>query len=116
VTFHDDEINPYSLFDAVDEVWCVTSGMGFEALIAGKKVKVYGAPFYAGWGLTEDRLKLDWRGKTRRSLEEIFHCAYLARSVYFNERTGEKCGLDELVTQVAADRDQYLSKAYTCQV
>lgn len=112
VTFHDDEINPYSLFDAVDEVWCVTSGMGFEALIAGKRVKVYGAPFYAGWGLTEDRLKLDWRRRTIRSLEEIFYCAYLARSVYFNERSGSKCGLDELVAQVASDRDQYLSKAH----
>lgn len=112
VAFHDDEINPYSLFDAVDEVWCVTSGMGFEALIAGKKVKVYGAPFYAGWGLTEDRLRLDWRSKTPRTLEEIFYCAYLARSVYFNERTGMKCGLAELVAQVAIDRDQYLSKGH----
>lgn len=111
VVFHDDEINPYSLFDAVDEVWCVTSGMGFEALIAGKKVKVYGAPFYAGWGLTEDRLRLDWRNRRPRSIDEIFYCSYLARSVYFNEHTGIKCSLADLVAQVAIDRDQYLSKA-----
>jgi capsule polysaccharide export protein KpsC/LpsZ len=111
VIFHDEEINPYSLFDAVDEVWCVTSGMGFEALIAGKKVRAYGAPFYAGWGLTEDRLRLDWRNRRPRSIDEIFYCSYLARSVYFNERTGSKCSLSDLVSQVAIDRDQYLTKA-----
>jgi capsule polysaccharide export protein KpsC/LpsZ len=55
-------------------------------------------------------LKLDWRSRTPRSLEEVFYCAYLARSVYYSEHGGSKCGLSELVSQVAADRDIYLSK------
>jgi len=112
VVFHDAEINPYALFDAADEIWCVTSGMGLEALLYGKRVKVYGAPFYAGWGLTDDRLRLDWRARWPRTKEDIFYCAYLDRSVYFNHHTGMRCGLDELIEQIAIDRGTYL-KAFT---
>ncbi len=38
----------------VDEVWTMTSLLGFEALLRGKPVTCLGAPFYAGWGLTRD--------------------------------------------------------------
>jgi capsular polysaccharide export protein len=37
-----------------DRVDCMTSLMGFEALLRGIPVATYGRPFYAGWGLTED--------------------------------------------------------------
>jgi len=33
----------------------MTSLVGFEALLRELSVVVYGLPFYAGWGLTEDR-------------------------------------------------------------
>ena len=32
----------------------MTSLLGFEALLRNKRVVTYGAPFYAGWGLTHD--------------------------------------------------------------
>jgi capsular polysaccharide export protein len=38
-----------------DEVHTLTSLVGFEGLLRGKKVVVYGRPFYSGWGLTTDR-------------------------------------------------------------
>jgi capsular polysaccharide export protein len=38
-----------------DEVHTMTSLHGFDALLRGLRVVTYGAPFYAGWGLTEDR-------------------------------------------------------------
>ena len=44
------------LFDKVDKVVVFTSLGGFEALIRGISVTTYGFPFYAGWGLTEDKL------------------------------------------------------------
>ena len=40
--------------DWADAVETMTSLMGFEALLRGKRVAVHGRPFYAGWGLTED--------------------------------------------------------------
>ena len=35
-------------------VYTVSSQMGFEAIFAGHRPRVFGKPFYAGWGLTED--------------------------------------------------------------
>lgn len=49
-----DPVNPHDLFDRVDEIWTVSSGLGFEAALAGRTVRLYGAAFYAGWGLTRD--------------------------------------------------------------
>ncbi|WP_305669843.1 capsule biosynthesis protein [Falsiroseomonas sp.] len=43
------------LFGLVDEVHTITSLTGFEALLRGLPVTCWGTPFYAGWGLTEDR-------------------------------------------------------------
>ena len=50
--------NLVDLLNQVDNVHTMSSLSGFEALLKGKKVFCYGAPFYAGWGLTEDFLKL----------------------------------------------------------
>jgi len=61
------------IFDCIarcDEVHTMTSLTGFEALLQGKKVVTYGAPFYSGWGLTEDRLPVKRRQK-KRTLNEL---------------------------------------------
>lgn len=39
------------------EIWTVSSTMGFEGLLRGIPVRTYGMPFYAGWGLTDDRAR-----------------------------------------------------------
>ena len=45
-----------SCLDACDAVHTMTSLTGFDALLRHKEVVTYGMPFYAGWGLTRDRL------------------------------------------------------------
>lgn len=104
ILIHDGESNPYALFDHVDEVSVVTSGMGFEALIGGVKVNTYGAPFYAGWGQTNDRLKLDWRSKNR-SIEDIFYWAYMASSVYYDPDKNERIGVTDMCRYISVRRD-----------
>ncbi|MDI7922625.1 capsular polysaccharide export protein, LipB/KpsS family [Ferirhizobium litorale] len=76
-----DAINPFCLFDVVDKVYVGTSGMGLEALLAGKHVVVFGAPFYAGWGLTDDRQAIPHRQR-QRSLQELFHYFYIWYTIY----------------------------------
>jgi capsule polysaccharide export protein KpsC/LpsZ len=49
-------INPWALLEAASKVYCVSSQLGFEALMAGCEVHAFGIGFYAGWGLTFDRL------------------------------------------------------------
>ena len=74
-------INPFMLFDIVDKVYVGTSQMGLEALFVGKHVLCYGAPFYAGWGLTEDRRRVPHRHRTR-TLEDIVHAFYIWYTIY----------------------------------
>ena len=59
------DVTDHDLNDLLD--WCnrvetITSGTGFEALLRGVRVGTHGWPFYAGWGLTDDRLARSPRG------------------------------------------------------
>jgi len=61
-----DEIVPHadmaSLLERVDRVHVMTSLTGFEAILRGTPVTCHGLPFYAGRGLTDDRLAVPhWR-------------------------------------------------------
>ncbi len=49
--------------DACHEVHTMTSLTGFEALLRDKRVRCYGLPFYAGWGLTSDHISHPRRHK-----------------------------------------------------
>jgi len=70
------------LLDAVDEVHVITSLAGFEALLRGKRVICYGQPFYAGWGLTQDRVPLP-RRQRKLSIEELVAGALIEYPLYF---------------------------------
>lgn len=97
------DVNPFALFDLVDEVFVGTSGMGFEALMAGKKVRCYGMPFYAGWGLTDDKIHLARRSRVR-SVEDIFHFAYVESSRYFRPDLNVSVEVEEMVDYIVEKR------------
>jgi len=82
------------LLETVDHVYTITSLGGFEALLRDIPVTVMGCPFYAGWGLTDDRQKNPRRGRKLR-LEELFAGAYLLYPRYFNPVTGEEIGFED---------------------
>ncbi|SEG54849.1 capsular polysaccharide export protein [Marinobacterium lutimaris] len=95
-----DDLNPWALLDLVDRVYVVTSQFGFEALLAGRTVHCFGMPFYAGWGLTSDRQASN-RRSVSRSLEAVFHAAYLQYCRYINPYTGRRCGFEDTVALIA---------------
>ena len=75
------------LLEIVDEVHTMTSLAGFEALLRGKKVVTYGQPFYAGWGLTDDRCPVPHRTR-RLSLDELVAGSLFAYPLYVSRKTG----------------------------
>ncbi len=86
-------INPMILLSQVDKVYVVTSTLGFEALLAGKPVVCFGVPWYAGWGVTDDRCKDSpaWARRTRhRSVDELFAAAYFHYTRYLNPVTHKR--------------------------
>lgn len=98
--------NPISLLRQMDEVYAATSQMGFEALMLGKKVTVYGKPFYAGWGLTEDKQQFK-RRNVKKSLEEVFTAAYLTHPKYVLPRTSSLVSLDTVLNELLRQRKQH---------
>jgi capsular polysaccharide export protein len=88
-----DAVNPMSLLGHMDKVYVVTSTMGFEALLAGKPVVCFGVPWYAGWGVTDDRCNDSsaWdRRKRQRSVRELFAAAYIHYTRYLNPVTHQR--------------------------
>jgi capsular polysaccharide export protein len=86
-----DAVEPHAgtigLIGVADRVAVMTSQMGFEALLHGKPVTCFGVPFYAGWGLTDDRCPTPER-RTERSLEALVWGACAAAPRYVAPRTG----------------------------
>jgi len=86
---------------AVDEVHVWTSLAGFEALLRGKLVTCHGLPFYAGWGLTQDMLKIPRRSR-RLTLDELVAGVLIEYPLYLS-RDGQSLisaedALDALVS------------------
>ncbi|GHA12431.1 capsular polysaccharide biosynthesis protein [Oceanisphaera arctica] len=98
-----DAVNPFALMAAVSKVYTVTSQLGFEALLAGKPVVCFGAPFYAGWGVTDDRVAIPRRGEPR-TVPQLLAAAYLRYCRYVDPITGERCELEDLLDLILAQR------------
>lgn len=76
-------VNPIALLKHFDKVYTKTSGMGFEALLVGCECVCFGMPFYAGWGITDDR-SLFVRREKKLTIEEVFAGAYILYTKYYN--------------------------------
>ncbi|WMC09237.1 capsular polysaccharide biosynthesis protein [Oceanimonas pelagia] len=98
-----DSVNPFALMAQVDKVYTVTSQLGFEALLAGKPVVCFGAPFYAGWGVTDDRIAVPRRGEPR-TVPQLLAAAYLRYCRYLDPITGERCELEDVLDLILAQR------------
>lgn len=107
--------NPLSILKQMDEVYVVSSQMGFEALMLGKKVHCFGLPWYAGWGLTDDQYAPLHILKNRRSqlngyaLEQLFAAAYFHYTRYIDPYTQQACEL-ETILDIAITQKQWNEK------
>lgn len=103
VLFVAEDCNPYALLEKVDHVYVVTSQLGFEGLLAGKKVTCFGVPFYAGWGLTHDKQLCENR-VANRSMEELFAAAFILYTRYINPFTMQPTTLESILDILVAER------------
>lgn len=77
--------NQISFIDFLESVSCIytdNSELVLEAILRGKKVISFSYSFYCGWGLTEDRFRID---DERRNLTifEFFIIVYLLYPLYY---------------------------------
>ena len=94
--------DPAALMSQVDAVWTMTSLLGFEALIRGRQVVTLGAPFYAGWGLTDHRGPALPRRQAHVTLEGLVHAALIDYPRYRDPVSGLPCPVEVAVERLAA--------------
>ncbi len=93
--------DPAKLLELVDEVWTISSTMGFEALLRGVPVVCLGAPFYAGWGLTRDLGPVPDRRGPGPSVEGLIHAALIGYPRYIDPITEAPCSVEVAVDRLA---------------
>ena len=106
-------INPLSLLEQMNRVYVVSSTMGFEAIIFGKPVTCFGIPWYAGWGVTDDR-QVCQRRTRRRQADELFAAAYFHYTRYLNPVTRQRGTIFDVIDWLV--RQQVMGRAYPGRV
>jgi len=108
----DYECNSIALMKHVEKVYVFSSQLGFEAVLLGKNVQVFGLPFYCGWGFTNDRHPHARNGrfvesrKNKRSKEEVFYVAYCLYTRYL-DKDRNVTTIDEAIDILINERNQY---------
>ncbi|MFT5632068.1 MAG: capsular polysaccharide export protein [Gammaproteobacteria bacterium] len=90
-----------TLLTEVSELWTMTSLTGFEALLRGVHVVTTGAPFYAGWGLTQDLGDVPPRRRADVTLAGLVHATLIDYPRYFDPKTGLACPVEVAVKRMA---------------
>lgn len=99
-------------FHTIDHVYTITSLSGFEALLRGIEVTTVGCPFYAGWGLTDDR-QPNGRRTRKLSVEQIFAAAYILYPKYFDPSTKSYIEIEDALRLLLRMRSS--AQRETCQ-
>jgi len=102
------DLSVISCIEACDELHCMTSLAGFDALLRGKRVVTYGQPFYVGWGVTDDRAERTAALARRRrvlSLDQIVAGTLIRYPLYWSPETGRVSDCEQVMRKLAQTRD-----------
>lgn len=119
VILSSEPVSAASLIEVVDEVWTMSSQFGLDALLRGVPVRCYAAPFYAGWGLTEDRFEtaapgggrpgdarsgVSIRRQARPGIDHLAAAAFSLYPVYRDQTTWGEIDVFAAVERLIAER------------
>lgn len=111
----DENVNPISLLQYFSKVYTKTSQMGLEALLLGRECVCFGMPFYAGWGVSDDRVVCQRRQRVL-SVDEIFAAAYILYTQYINPYNQSPLDINSTIKEIVnlkkIQKEQIDVKAY----
>lgn len=100
-----EQVSSFSILAQADEVYTVSAKIGIDAVLLGKTVHCYGLPYYAGWGLTRDKIACARRNiKIKR--EELFAALCLFFTRYLHPITTEPSHFQAIVRLILLQRPQ----------
>lgn len=98
------DVSIITLLTQVDEVHVLTSLTGFEALLRGKLVTCYGQPFYAGWGLTRDKVANPRRSR-KLELDALVAATLILYPRYISRTSGQPITPELALAELLAWRE-----------
>ncbi|WP_322891358.1 MULTISPECIES: capsular polysaccharide biosynthesis protein [unclassified Yoonia] len=101
ISLCDAPVSPWALLTGAIAVYTVTSQLGFEAILAGHKPVVFGQPFYAGWGLSDDRAPLQ-RRQRRLTRAQLFAGAMILYPTWYDPYNDRLCSFEEAAATLSA--------------
>jgi capsular polysaccharide export protein len=96
VQIYREQVSPWTLLEGAVGVYTVSSQLGFEAILAGHTPRVFGTPFYAGWGLTIDHADLPHRTR-RLTRAQIFAAAMILYPTWYDPFEDRLCDLERVI-------------------
>ncbi|MBE9639421.1 capsular polysaccharide biosynthesis protein [Salipiger pacificus] len=96
-----DPVSPWALLEGAVAVYTVSSQMGFEAILAGHRPRVFGTPFYAGWGLTQDETPLPRRGRNL-TRAQLFAAAMILSPTWYDPCRDALCTFEDALGALEA--------------
>ena len=107
IAFVDGAYAPMDLLEGAIAVYTLSSHMGFEAILAGHKPRVFGTPFYAGWGLTEDEHQLI-RRQRKLTRTQLFAGAMMRYPVWYDPYHDTLCDLERVIATLEATQRAWI--------
>lgn len=107
IAFVDGAYAPMDLLEGAIAVYTLSSHMGFEAILAGHKPRVFGTPFYAGWGLTEDEHPLI-RRQRKLTRTQLFAGAMMRYPVWYDPYHDTLCDLERVIATLEATQRAWI--------
>jgi capsular polysaccharide export protein len=98
--FHDAAVSPWRLVENADAVYAISSQLGYEALLAGHRPRLFGSPFYAGWGLSADEVASP-RGTA--TLPALFAASHLLAPTWYDPCLDRLTDFDGALNQIEAE-------------
>ncbi len=96
IRFLTEPVSPWLLLDGAVAVYTVSSTMGFEAILAGHRPRVFGQPFYCGWGLTVDEYPV---ARRERSLTraQLFAATMILYPIWYDPYRDRVGSLEDVI-------------------
>lgn len=96
-----DPVSPWALLEGAVAVYTLSSQMGFEAILAGHRPRVFGTPFYAGWGLTQDEMPLPRRNRSL-TRAQLFAGAMILHPTWYDPCRDTLCPFEDALGALEA--------------
>ncbi len=102
-------VNSIELLLKFRNVYVVTSGTGFEALMCGCSVTCFGEPFYSGYGLTDDRKSKARRKRGERmnspaTVEMLAAAVFYRYSIFVHPENCRTCSPEEALEYIISKK------------